>query len=147
MAAHLGASAGQFDTLVREDLIKPAIPISVSKFQWDTADADELLRTLNANAKKVTDDGNWVSFPVAAGRTRMSIPDAISAIGEGKLDVVRLRGHRGYAGIHVRQADIDLLTSERPAFPTLSEFGLKVGLQKKLWRKCKMQPFHQVYFL
>ena len=130
MAAHLGASSGQLDTLVREDLIKPAVPISVSKFQWDTADADELLRKLMANAKTAMDDGNWVSLSVAAGRARVSIRDAIRAVGEGMLDVAHLKDHHGYAGIHVRQSDIDKLTSGRPAFPTLAEFGMEVGLQK-----------------
>lgn len=130
MAAHLGASSGQLDTLVREDLIKPAIPISVSKFQWDTADADDLLKTLTASAKTVVDDGGWVPFPVAAGRARISIRDAIRTVREGTLDVARLWDHHGYSGIHVRQTDMDKLASGRPAFPTLTEFGLEVGLQK-----------------
>ncbi|WP_417241828.1 TniQ family protein [Celeribacter sp.] len=130
MAEHLGASSGQFETLARENLIKPALPISISKFQWDKRDADQFLKKLTVNAKRVVDDGSWVSFPIAAGRAHVSLYDASKAVKDGRIDVVLLQDLRGYAGIHVQQAEMNLLTSGRPSAPTLAEFGMEVGLQK-----------------
>ena len=131
MAQRLGASSGQFESLVRQNIIRPVFPAEVSKFQWDTADADALLATLTRDAITIADDDEcWISIGVAAMRARIEIRDALDAISTGRLRVGSREGQHGYAAICVRQTDMDQFGLGRPEHPTLSEFGQQVGLQK-----------------
>ncbi len=131
MARHLGASPNQFEVLREQGVIRPAIPPSISKFHWDTADADELLSSMASNAKNFTQgDDDWIEFGVAAGRARVRVKDAIEATRLGALTIDIRDGVQGYAAICVKQTGMDQLSQPRPGHPTLSEFASEVGLQK-----------------
>lgn len=130
MAKRLGTSEDQFEVLVQQKVIRPALPADVSKFQWDTADAVELLETLTQKAIAVdSEDDDWVGIGIAARRARVTVSDAINAIRAGKLTVGCRSGYSGYVAFTVRQADMDCLSPERPAHPTMAEFGSEIGLQ------------------
>lgn len=130
MAKRLGTSEDQFKVLVQQKVIRPALPAEVTKFQWDTADALELLETFAQKAIVIDpEDGEWVGIGIGASRARVTVRDAINAIRAGKLPVGRRSGDSGYAAFKVRQSDMHYLSPERPIDPTLVEFGTEIGLQ------------------
>lgn len=131
MMKHLGATPSQFETLTKQRVLVPALPTTISKLHWDTADADALLKTLLANPMPVNfDDSTWVTFGVAAGRARVVLNQAIKAVDEGTLRVGTRAGKFGYAAIVVKQSEMDALRPEKPQYPTLVQFGLTVGLKE-----------------
>lgn len=131
MAKHLGVSSSQFQILVDLNVLRPAVPQTVSKLQWDIADADALLESLNKDAVDIgRDDPDWLPLGVAAGRACVSPKDAIDAVRDGLVQVGRRRDLVGYAAIFARPEDMENLREEKPDLMTLSAFGREVGLHQ-----------------
>lgn len=131
MTRHLGVSSSQFQILVDQNVLHPAVPQTVSKLQWDIADADALLEALNRDAVDISpDDPDWLPLGIAAGRARVSPKDAIDAVRDGLIQVGRRRDLGGYAAIYARQNDMEHLREEKPDLVTLSAFGREVGLHQ-----------------
>lgn len=84
MAKRLGISTEQFETLARQSVFEPVCPLSVSKFQWDAAEADRLYALLTTDATSVMDeDESWQPLGIAARRARLDVSWIIGAIRQG----------------------------------------------------------------
>ncbi|UOA30521.1 hypothetical protein DSM110093_00270 [Sulfitobacter sp. DSM 110093] len=131
MRKRLGVSSNQFENLVSQKILKPAVPQSVSKLQWDTADADALLGKLTKNAPTVeVDDADWLPLGVAASRARIGIKDAIDLARDGLVETRRHRELVGFASVYARRSDMEKLRDERPEHTTLGKFARDVGLSR-----------------
>ncbi|SEP66424.1 TniQ protein [Loktanella sp. DSM 29012] len=129
MRRRLGASLGQFHALVRADVVCPVLPLAVSKLQWDTDDADALLRKLLSGAVTIHPaDSDWVPIGVAAGLARVDIKTAVDAACSGLILTGILADAHGYGAVHVRQRDMDELREGEVVHVTLAEFARQVGL-------------------
>lgn len=129
MGKRLGASRGQFLVLARANVIRPVLPVSVSKLQWDIDDADALLGKLLSGAVTIDpDDSEWVPIGVAAGVARVDIKTAIDAACNGLIPKGIPADTRAYGAVHVRQQDMDELRGTEVAHVTLAEFAREVGL-------------------
>ncbi|MFG6532990.1 TniQ family protein [Sulfitobacter sp. 1A16787] len=129
MRQRLGVSLGQFEILVDKKVLEPAVPQSVSKLQWDIADADALLGGLTKDAVTVKGpEADWLPLGVAAGRARVDIAHAINAAREGVIKVAQKDGLVGYAAIYVRQSDMNKLREKRPDHRSLGAFAREIGL-------------------
>ncbi|HBB85615.1 MAG TPA: hypothetical protein DC031_20690 [Sulfitobacter sp.] len=129
MREHLGISLGQFELLVYKKILEPAVPQTVSKLQWDIADADALLGALTKDAPTVTSpEPDWIPLGVAAGRARVDIAHAIDAAREGVIKVALKDGLVGYAAIYVRQNDMNRLRKKGPELKSLGAFAKEIGL-------------------
>lgn len=130
MADRLGCTVKQLKGLWKEGLIEPAIPIEVSKLQWDTKDADDFIVSFSCHSQKIDTPSGWKHIGVAAARARVSLKDAVKAVQNGKIASARLHGQHGYQAIMVRQSDVNKLGPPSPPFPTMAEFAQQVGLLK-----------------
>lgn len=129
MREHLGISLGQFELLVYKKILEPAVPQTVSKLQWDIADADALLGALTKDAPTLTSpEPDWIPLGVAAGRARVDIAHAIDAAREGVIKVALKDGLVGYAAIYVRQSDMNRLRKKGPELKSLGAFAKEIGL-------------------
>lgn len=129
MRQRLGVSLGQFEILVEKKVLEPTVPLSVSKLQWDIADADALLGALTKDAATVKGpEADWIPLGVAAGRARVDITNAIDAAREGVIKVALKDGLVGYAAIYVQQSDMKKLREKRPELKSLGAFAKEIGL-------------------
>lgn len=129
MRKRLGASRGQFLALVSANVIRPILPATVSKLQWDTDDADALLGKLLSGAVTIDPhDSAWVPIGVAAGVARVDIKTAVDSACSGLIQTGILADAYAYGAVHVRQQDMDDLRGVEVAHVTLSEFAREVGL-------------------
>ncbi|MCE6949790.1 hypothetical protein LAZ29_02485 [Cereibacter sphaeroides] len=127
----IGASRSQFDLLVQDGILKPALDAPGVKAVWNPADGRALLDSLLAGAVPLHQaQHGWEHLSKSAQRLKMGPGPIIAAIREGRI--TRVANHadfEGYAAIYVDHDEVSrILGAVAPAGQSIELFAKSVGL-------------------
>ena len=130
-AAALGMTRSQFDLLVEDDCLQPALVDATTKHVWDLRDGHRFLDTLLDRAETVDDVGaGWVHIAKSAQRLKCRPGDIVEAIEDGRITKVgRHSGADGYRSVLVWHEDVvRVLASDTAPAMTLGGFAEHIGI-------------------
>ncbi|WP_420024083.1 TniQ family protein (plasmid) [Cereibacter azotoformans] len=127
----IGASRSQFDLLVQDDILKPALHAPGVKAVWNPADGRAFLDSLLPGAVPLHQaQHGWEHLSKSAQRLKMGPGPIIAAIREGRI--TRVANHadfEGYAAIYVDHDEVSrILGAVAPAGQSIELFAKSVGL-------------------
>ncbi|MCV2893720.1 TniQ family protein [Lentibacter sp. XHP0401] len=127
----IGATRSQFDLLVADGIIKPALEASRTKSVWDPRAGVELLTKLLRGAVQLRQSQHsWEHISKSAWRLKITPGTIIQAIMEGRLRRIgNLEGKIGYAAVYVDHDEVArLLASDAPPGHSIETFAKSVGV-------------------
>ncbi|AZB65619.1 hypothetical protein EBL87_17980 [Cereibacter sphaeroides] len=116
-AEFIGASRSQFDLLVKDGVLAPALDAPGVKAVWSPVQGRAFLDGLLCSAVPLAKvPRGWEHLPKSAQRLKIGPGAIVTAIREGRIPGVgRLEGVDGYAAVHVNHADVTrVLGAESP---------------------------------
>lgn len=127
----IGLSRSQFDLLVEDGFLQPALSDSGAKTQWDPASAQEALDRLFSGAIPLHEASHgWSSLSKSAQRLKINPAKILRAILEGKLK--RIASHTnfdGFAALYVHHDEVSaVLGNTPPPAMSLEVFAKTVGI-------------------
>lgn len=126
----IGATRSQFDLLVADGVLKPAIDTSDTKAIWDPRTGTEFLtRLLNGAIQLRQPQHSWEHLSKSAQRLKIGPGSIITAIIDGRLHRVgNLEGKSGYAAVFVDHDEVArLFGNEAPPGHTIETFAKSIG--------------------
>lgn len=126
----LGATRSQFDLLVADGVLVPALETSETKSVWDPRTGAEFLTGLLRGAVQLRQpQHSWEHISKSAQRLKIGPGVIIRAIMEGRLHRVgNLEGRTGYAAVFVDHDEVArLLGSDAPPGHSIETFAKSVG--------------------
>lgn len=141
----IGASRSQFDLLVADGVLEPALQTSATKAVWDpvtgTAFVDRLLK--GAVPLRQLHD-RWEHISKSAQRLKIRPSDIIDAIFDGRLrSVGRLASRHGYSAVHVNHAEVaQLLAKEDGPGRSIETFAKSIGANSPAGLRRLVQDGH-----
>ncbi|RHZ91193.1 hypothetical protein D1114_20770 [Cereibacter sphaeroides] len=130
-AEFIGASRSQFDLLVRDGVLMPALDAPDVKAVWNPVEGRVFLDSLLSGAVPLTKvPRGWEHLSKSAQRLKIGPGAIITAIRKGRITGVgKLEGCEGYAAVHVDHADVTrVLGAESPTAQSIEIFAKTVGL-------------------
>lgn len=131
-----GISRSQFDLLVEDGLLKPALTDAQSKHIWDPRDGRGFIDGLLTGAEIIQQaQHGWTTVAKSAQRLKLRPAEIIQAIREGRVQrVARNVQFHGYGSIHVYHQEVaQMLASDEPAALSLELFTKSVGLARPVY--------------
>lgn len=126
----IGATRSQFDLMVADGVLKPAIDTSDTKAIWDPRTGTEFLsRLLNGAIQLRQPQHSWEHLSKSAQRLKIGPGSIITAIIDGRLHRVgNLEGKSGYAAVFVDHDEVArLFGNEAPPGHSIETFAKSVG--------------------
>ncbi|ULB11860.1 TniQ family protein [Cereibacter azotoformans] len=130
-AEFIGASRSQFDLLVKDGVLAPALDAPGVKAVWSPVQGRAFLDGLLSRAVPLAKvPRGWEHLPKSAQRLKIGPGAIVTAIREGRIPGVgRLEGVKGYAAVHVNHADVTrVLGAESPTAQSIEVFAKSIGL-------------------
>jgi TniQ len=130
-AALIGASRSQFDLLVRDGVLVPALERADVKAVWNPADGVAFLAGLLAGAVPISVAlHGWEHLSKSAQRLKIGPGAIIDAIRSGRITrIAKHADHEGYAAVYVDHAEVEgVLGAEPPKAQSIELFAKSVGL-------------------
>lgn len=130
-AVLIGASRSQFDLLVRDGALVPALESDDVKAVWSPADGVRFLDGLLAGAVQISAaQHGWEHLSKSAQRLKIGPGEIIKAIRSGRITrIAKHADHEGYAAIYVDHAEVaGVLGVEPPKAQSIELFAKSVGL-------------------
>lgn len=144
-AAALGMTRSQFDLLVEDECLQPALVDTTTKHVWDLRDGHRFLDRLLDQAETVDDLGaGWVHIAKSAQRLKCRPGEIVAAIEDGLITRVgRLSGADGYQAVHVCHDDVvRILAVDAAPAMTLGRFAEHIGIGQPVYVKRLFQNGH-----
>ncbi|WP_167683670.1 TniQ family protein [Parasedimentitalea denitrificans] len=126
---HIGRS--QFNLLVKDGILQPALKDVDSKHVWDPRDGRAFLDRLLVGAETIQQaQHGWEKIAKSAQRLKLRPGDIIRAICDGRIHrVARNAQFDGYAAVHVYHDEVaQILAQDQPSAMSLRLFAETVGL-------------------
>lgn len=127
----IGASPSQFDLLVKDGVLAPALDAPGVKAVWSPVQGRAFLDGLLSRAVPLAKvPSGWEHLPKSAQRLKIGSGAIVYAIREGRIPGVgRFEGVEGYAAVHVNHANVTrVLGVESPTAQSIETFAKTVGL-------------------
>ncbi|WP_186009220.1 TniQ family protein [Tropicibacter naphthalenivorans] len=131
-----GISRSQFDLLVDDGILRPALTDAQSKHIWDPRDGRGFIDGLLTGAETIQQaQHGWETIAKASQRLKIRPADIIRAIREGRIQrVARNVQFHGYGSVHVYHEEVaQVLGSDEPAALSLELFTKSVGLAQPVF--------------
>ena len=127
----IGATRSQFDLLVADGVLVPALETSETKSVWDPRAGAAFLAGLLRGAVQLRQpQHSWEHISKSAQRLKISPGVIIRAVLDGRLRRIgNLEGRTGYAAVYVDHDEVArLLGSEAPPGHSIDTFAKSVGV-------------------
>ena len=122
----------QFDLLVEDGVLRPAIADASTKNVWNPLDGRALIDELLTGAISIQQaQHGWETIAKSAQRLKLRPAEIIMAIRDGRLQrVARNVQFRGYHAVHVYHDEVaQVLAQDLPSAMSLDVFSKTVGLR------------------
>ncbi|MCR9110626.1 MAG: TniQ family protein [Rhodobacteraceae bacterium] len=122
----------QFDLLVEDGILRPAISDVSTKHVWNPLDGRELITELLTGSISIQQaQHGWETIAKSAQRLKLRPAEIIMAIRDGRLQhVARNVQFRGYQSVHVYHDEVaQVLAQDLPSAMSLEMFSKTVGLR------------------
>lgn len=132
-AALIGAPRSQFDLLVADNVISPALSDSKTKSVWNPQHGVDFLDSIFIRSTQLRQVPlGWEHISKAAMRLKIRPGEIINAIWDGKIAQVGNYTHnRGYGAIYVNHSEISaVLGDEPPPAISIENFAKSVGVNQ-----------------
>jgi len=126
----IGATRSQFDLLVADGVLKPALQTSETKSVWDPRAGTAFLTGLLRGAVQLRQpQHSWEHISKSAQRLKIGPGIIIRAIMDGRLRRIgNLEGRTGYSAVYVDHDEVArLFGSEAPPGHSIETFAKSVG--------------------
>jgi phage antirepressor YoqD-like protein len=132
-AALIGAPRSQFDLLVSDGVVSPALPDSNTKSVWNPQHGVDFLDSILIKSTQLRQVPlGWEHISKAAQRLKIGPGEIIKAIKDGKIVQVGNYTHRqGYGAIYVNHSEVfAVLGGEPPPAISIENFAKSVGVNQ-----------------
>lgn len=132
-AVSTGATRSQFDLLVDDGIIAPALKGTNVKAIWNPCDGWALIENLLKDAVQIQQVRQpWIPIPKSAQRLKIGPDSIIKAIQDGKITHVGNLAHfDGYASVHVDHEEVvRVLGAATPDAESIETFAKAVGIRQ-----------------
>ncbi|WP_349540478.1 TniQ family protein [Sagittula sp. NFXS13] len=140
-----GINRSQFDLLVEDGILTPALPNAKSKNVWDPRDGRAFLDGLLSGAEIIQQaQHGWETISKAAQRLKIRPAAIIHAIRRGRIQrVARNVQFHGYGSVHVYHEEVaQVLGADEPAALSLELFAKSVGLAQPVFLNRLVRDSH-----
>lgn len=130
-AEGISMSRSQFDLLVEDGILRPALKEARTKHVWNPRDGQIFLKNILSGATKLhRAHPEWEHISKSAQRLKVRPGDIIRAIWDGLIKQVGNRIHfSGYDAIYVNHAEVmSILIHDEPTGLSIEHFSKGVGL-------------------
>lgn len=124
-------SRSQFDLLVQDGILQPALADAGTKHIWDPRDGQAFIDRLWAGAETIQQaQHGWEHISKSAQRLKIRPGDIIRAIWDGRIQRIgRNAQFDGYRSVHVYHEEVvQVLGGEEPSAMSLELFAKTVGI-------------------
>lgn len=131
-----GLSRSQFDLLVEDGVLTPALTEAKSKNVWDPRDGRIFLDGILAGAEIIQQaQHGWETIAKSAQRLKIRPTEIIQALHQGRIQrVARNVQFHGYGSVHVYHEEVvQVLGSDEPAALSIELFTKAVGLARPVF--------------
>ncbi|MFT5864621.1 MAG: hypothetical protein ACI82I_000350, partial [Gammaproteobacteria bacterium] len=131
LAEGISMSRSQFDLLVEDGILRPALKEARTKHVWDPHDGQVFLKSLLSGATKLhRAHHEWDHISKSAQRLKVRPSDIIGAIWDERIKQVGNRiTFSGYEAIYVNHAEVmSILSPREPTGLSIEFFSKGVGL-------------------